>query len=145
MSTRGIKYNGTNYLRLFHPNDWKQKSLEDNIYFTIRDIFQNIDDFQFAMEANMFNDKLTNGVIYEERTSDFIYSNILNEDFSFVYKLSKWLSYICEYYFDFEEVVDETIDLDKYILFDEWISQFDILKELLDEKLNNFNFQYIAK
>jgi hypothetical protein len=145
MSTRGIKYNGTNYLRLFHPNDWKQKSLEDNIYFTIRDIFQNIDDFQFAMEANMFNDKLTNGVIYEERTSDFIYSNILNEDFSFVYKLSKWLSYICEYYFDFEEVVDETIDLDKYILFYEWISQFDILKELLDEKLNNFNFQYIAK
>ena len=145
MSTRGIKYNGINYLRLFHPNDWKQKSLEDNIYFTIRDIFQNIDDFQFAMEANMFNDKLTNGVVYEERTMEFTYSNILNEDFSFVYRLSKWLSYICEYYFDFEEVVEETIDLDKYILFDEWISQFDILKELLDEKLNNFNFQYIAK
>jgi hypothetical protein len=76
---------------------------------------------------------------------EFTYSNILNEDFSFVYRLSKWLSYICEYYFDFEEVVEETIDLDKYILFDEWISQFDILKELLDEKLNNFNFQYIAK
>ena len=140
MSTRGIKYNGTNYLRLFHPNDWKQKSLEDNIYFTIRDIFQNIDDFQFAMEANMFNDKLTNGIVYEERTSDFIYSNVLNEDFSFVYKLSKWLSYICEYYFDFEEVVDETIDLDKYILFDEWTSQLTVLKELLDEKLTKFKF-----
>jgi hypothetical protein len=140
MSTRGIKYNGTNYLRLFHPNDWKQKSLEDNIYFTIRDIFQNIDDFQFAMEANMFNDTLTNSVVYEERTTEFTYSNILNKDFSFVYKLLQWLSYICEYYFDFEEVVDETIDLDKYILFDEWTSQLDILKKLLDKKLTDFKF-----
>jgi len=140
MSTRGIKYNGTNYLRLFHPNDWKQKSLEDNIYFTIRDIFQNIDDFQFAIEANMFNDKLTNGVVYEERTNDFTYMNILNEDFSFVYKLLQWLSYICEYYFDFEEVVEETIDLNKYIPFDEWISQLDILKKLLDKKLTDFKF-----
>jgi hypothetical protein len=80
------------------------------------------------------------GVVYEERTSDFIYSNVLNEDFSFVYRLSKWLSYICEYYFDFEEVVDKTIDLDKYILFDEWTSQLDILKKLLDKKLTDFKF-----
>lgn len=140
MLPRGIKYNGINYLRLFHPNDWKQKSLEDNIYFTIRDIFQNIDDFQFAMEANMFNDTLTNGVSYEERTDDFTYSNILNEDFSFVCKLLEWLSYICEYYFDFDEVVEDTIDLDKYITFEAWISQLDILKELLDEKLTKFKF-----
>jgi hypothetical protein len=35
MSTRGIKYNGIKYLYLIHPNDWKKKSLEDNIYFTI--------------------------------------------------------------------------------------------------------------
>jgi hypothetical protein len=140
MLPRGIKYNGINYLRLFHPNDWKQKSLEDNIYFTIRDIFQNIDDFQFAMEANVFNDTLTNGVVYEERTDNFTYMNILNEDFSFVYKLLQWLSYICEYYFDFEEVVEETIDLDKYIPFEEWISQLDILKKLLDKKLTDFKF-----
>ena len=140
MSSRGIKYNGINYLRLFHPNDWKQKSLEDNIYFTIRDIFQNIDDFQFAMEANVFNDTLTNGVVYEERTDNFTYMNILNEDFSFVCKLLQWLSYICEYYFDFEEVVEETIDLDKYIPFEEWISQLDILKKLLDKKLTDFKF-----
>lgn len=137
---RGIKYNGIKYLYLIHPNDWKQKSLEDNIYFTMRDIFVNIDDFQFAMEANFFNDRLTNGVVYEERTDDFTYLNILNDDFSFVYRLSKWLSYICEYYFDFDEVVEETIDLDKYITFEEWISQLTILRELLDEKLTNFNF-----
>lgn len=135
MSTRGIKYNGIKYLYLIHPNDWKQKSLEDNIYFTLRDIFVNIDDFQFAMEANNFNDTLTNGVCYEERTSDFTYSNVLNEDT----RLSEWLSHICEYYFDFKEV-DETIDLDKYILFDEWISQLDILKKLLAKKLTDFKF-----
>jgi len=140
MSTRGIKYNGTKYLYLIHPNDWKQKSLEDNIYFTIRDIFQNIDDFQFAMEANIFNYTLTNGVSYEERTNEFTYSNILNKDVDFITRISKWLSYICEYYFDFEEVVEETINIDKYILFDEWISQLDILKKLLDKKLTDFKF-----
>ena len=140
MLPRGINYNGINYLLLIHPNDWKQKSLEDNIYFTIRDIFQNIDDFQFAIEANVFNDKLTNGVSYEERTDDFTYSNILNEDFSFVCELLEWLSYICEYYFDFYEVVEEKIDLDKYIPFEAWISQLTILRELLDEKLTKFKF-----
>ena len=137
----GIKYNGIKYLYLIHPNDWKQKSLEDNVYFTMRDIFTNIDDFQFAMEANFFNDRLTNGVVYEERTDDFTYMNILNDDFSFVYKLSKWLSYICEYYFDCNMVEDEPVDLDKYILLDEWISQLDILKKLLAKKLTNFNIK----
>ena len=137
----GIKYNGIKYLYLIHPNDWKQKTLEDNVYFTMRDIFVNIDDFQFAMEANFFNDRLTNGVVYEERTSDFIYSNVLNEDFNFVCRLSKWLSYICEYYFDCNIVEDESVDLDKYILFDEWISQLDTLKKLLDKKLTDFNIQ----
>jgi hypothetical protein len=140
----GIKYNDIKYLYLMHPNDWKTKSLEDNIYFTMRDIFTNIDEFQFAMEANMFNDALSNGVVYEERTSDFIYSNILNEDFNFVCKLLKWLSYICEYYFDCTIVEDGPVDLDKYIPLEEWISQLDILKELLDEKLKKLmsNIQY---
>jgi hypothetical protein len=86
------------------------------------------------MEANSFNDILTNGVSYEERTSGFMYSNILNRDLYFICKLSNWLSYICEYYFDFEEVIEETIDLDKYILFDVWISQIDTLKKILYEK-----------
>ena len=133
----GIKYNGIKYLYLIHPNDWKQKSLEDNVYFTMRDIFVNIDDFQFAMEANFFNDRLTNGVIYEERTTEFTYSNVLNDNFSFVCKLFKWLSYICEYYFDCNVVEDEPVDLDKYMPLEEWISQLDILKKILDEKLTD--------
>ena len=143
----GIKYNDIKYLYLMHPKDWKQKSLEDNVYFTMRDIFTNIDDFQFAMEANFFNDALSNGVIYEERTTEFTYSNILNEDFNFVCRLSKWLSYICEYYFDCNIVEDGPVDLDKYISLEEWISQLDILKELLDEKLKKLmsNLQYTTK
>jgi hypothetical protein len=71
MATRGIIYNDIKYLYLINPNHLKKKSLGDNVYFTLRDIFQNINDFQFAMESNTYNAKLTNGVFYEERTNDF--------------------------------------------------------------------------
>jgi hypothetical protein len=138
MSTRGIIYNGIKYLYLTNPNNLKKISLEDNVYFTLRDIFQNIDDFQFAMESNFFNDTFTNGISYEERTDDFSYSNILNEDFSFVCRLSDWLSYICEYYFEFE-IIEENIDLEKYITFDKWLSQLTILREHLNEIINKMS------
>jgi hypothetical protein len=118
----------------------KKKSLEDNVYFTLRDIFQNIDNFQFAMESNTYNAKLTNGVFYEERTNDFSYSNVLNDDFSFVYRLATWLSSICEYYFDFEKIEENIdIDLEKYIPFEEWISQLNILREHLNNKISTQN------
>lgn len=138
MSTRGIIYNDIKYLCLINPNHLKKISLEDNVYFTLRDIFQNIDDFQFAIESNMYNNTLTNGITYEERTNDFSYSNVLNDDFSFVYRLTKWLSYICEYYFDFE-IIEENIDIDleKYITFEEWISQLEDLREHLNTKIND--------
>lgn len=138
MSTRGIIYNGIKYVYLTNSNNLKKISLEDNVYFTLRDIFQNIDDFQFAMESNMYNDKLTNGISYEERTHNFSYSNVLNDNFSFVYRLTKWLSCICEYYFDFE-IIEENIDIDleKYITFEEWISKLEDLREHLNTKIND--------
>ena len=136
MGTRGILYNGTKYLYLINDNTLKQKSLEDNIYFTLRDIFTNIDDFQFAMEANIINDQLTNGILYQERTEDFSYSTILMNDLSFIDKLKRWLSSICEYYFDFEEV-EEDIDLDNYLLWEVWILQLQELKKVLEEKIHH--------
>jgi len=140
MATRGIIYNDIKYLYLINPNHLKKKSLEDNVYFTLRDIFQNIDNFQFAMESNTYNTKLTNGVFYEERTNDFSYSNVLNDDFSFVYRLATWLSSICEYYFDFEKIEENIdIDLEKYIPFEEWISQLNILREHLNNKISTQN------
>lgn len=140
MATRGIIYNDIKYLYLINPNHLKKKSLEDNVYFTLRDIFQNIDNFQFAMESNTYNAKLTNGVFYEERTNDFSYSNVLNDDFSFVYRLATWLSSICEYYFDFEKIEENIdIDLEKYIPFEEWISQLNILREHLNNKISTQN------
>jgi hypothetical protein len=136
MGTRGILYNGTKYLYLINDNTLKQKSLEDNIYFTLRDIFTNIDDFQFAMEANIINDQLTNGILYQERTEDFSYSTILMNDLSFIDKLKRWLSSICEYYFDFEEV-EEDIDLDNYLLWEVWILQLQELIKVLEEKIHH--------
>jgi hypothetical protein len=66
-------FNNIKYLQLANENHLKNKSLEDNVYFTLRDIFANVSGLDYCMEANGFNTKLTNGISYEERTIDFTY------------------------------------------------------------------------
>ena len=36
-------------------NDFKKLSLEDNVYFTLRDIFFNTDIIEYSIKANEFN------------------------------------------------------------------------------------------
>jgi hypothetical protein len=65
-------------MRLHNKNELKKNSLEDCLYFTLRDIFGNAESAVTLMEANAFNRKLTNGVCYEARTPEFQYTNILH-------------------------------------------------------------------
>ena len=58
-------FNDIKYLQLANENHLKSKSLEDNVYFTLRDIFNNVSGFDNCMEANVFNDALTNGISYQ--------------------------------------------------------------------------------
>jgi len=55
-------FNDIKYLQLANENNLKSKSLEDNVYFILRDIFNNISGFDNCMEAN-----------------DFTYTNVLND------------------------------------------------------------------
>jgi hypothetical protein len=130
----GIFYNGKCYLKLYNNNELKNISLEDDIYFTLRDIFLNIADINYCMEANSFNGKLTNNIRYEERNKDFKYENLTN-NMDYMVRLAKWLDFIDKSDFEFEIGNEE--DLDDYIEFNIWWEQFCKLKNKISDKLHS--------
>ena len=137
-------FNDIKYLQLANENHLKSKSLEDNVYFTLRDIFNNVSGFDNCMEANVFNDALTNGISYQERTDDFAYTNVLN-DKKYIYRLSEWLSRIHKSEFEFEALNNDATALEKEKVwyydtinlfpFDDWWQQLEELKILIRQRL----------
>ena len=136
-------FNDIKYLQLANENHLKSKSLEDNVYFTLRDIFNNVSGFDNCMEANVFNDALTNGISYQERTNDFTYTNVLN-DKKYIYRLSEWLSRIHKSEFEFEALnyIGEEEEKEKVwyydtinlFPFDDWWHQLEELKILIRQR-----------
>jgi hypothetical protein len=145
----GRLIDGVKYVGLMNDNSFKSKSLEDNVYFTLRDIFWNgeIDDL---MSANHFNGLLTNNVSFQERDERFEYANKLydyNSDFT--KKLYDWLSRLTGYkrtsnnvnswkdsMFEFKEVEeDDDFDMARYMKYDDWWDQLQVLIRKLEEQL----------
>ena len=136
-------FNDIKYLQLANENHLKSKSLEDNVYFTLRDIFNNVSGFDNCMEANVFNDALTNGISYQERANDFTYTNVLN-DKKYIYRLSEWLSRIHKSEFEFEALnyIGEEEEKEKVwyydtinlFQFDDWWHQLEELKILIRQR-----------
>lgn len=121
------------YLQLCNDNNLKKISLEDNVYFTLIDIFLNISDYRFVILSVEFNAKLTNNIRYEVRSKDFTYTYILN-DKSYLYDLIQFLQPITSLYFDYKILENENVDLNEYIQLDLWILKFNELKILLYAK-----------
>jgi hypothetical protein len=136
-------FNNTKYLQLVNENHLKNQSLEDNVYFTLRDIFYNISEIDFCLEANSFNRILTNGISYKERTKDFTYTNSLN-DKTYICELSNWLSSIEKTDFEFEPMNENDTEEKEWYLdtinlftFDDWWLQFEELKTLIKQRTAN--------
>jgi len=145
----GRLIDGIRYVSLINDNSFKSKSLEDSVYFTLRDIFWNgeIDD---VMSANHYNGLLTNNVSFEERDANFEYTNVLydyNSDYT--QKLYDWLSRLTGYkltstnvngwkdsMISFRKVEDnEVIDITQYMKYDDWWDQLQELMKKLEEQL----------
>jgi hypothetical protein len=107
-------------------------SFEDNVYFTLRDIFLNINVGNFILSANSFKDKLSGHITFEERTPDFQYAPLLNNKI-FVKQLYIFLSRLKKHYFEIEEE-PYIYTIKNYIKFDDWWSQFENLKTLINER-----------
>lgn len=148
----GLTYNETKYVFLCVPHSFKSLSLEDNVYFTLRDIFMNAKNADDAIECNIFNGHLTNDIGFEDRTDAFTYSNVL-QDKRFVEKLLQWLN-TCKPKRDFffTDEIDEddecTFSDDRlttkwkysnipceYITLDSWMETFNDLKSKLKERI----------
>jgi hypothetical protein len=129
--------NNINYIYIHENNELKNKSLEDNVYFTLRDIFNNGNSTDIILQANDFNSQLVDNIYYEERSDQFQYTNILY-DKEYLLKLIKFLQPFNEHWFEFTEFEEEEEeDMKNYIKFDEWFEQFKDLKILLEERYNN--------
>lgn len=132
--TYGRIINGFKYIRLMNSNNFKFNTLNDNVYFTLRDIFANADSADTVMEANDFNSRLTGGVSFEDRTRDFVYTNVLEQKY-FVEKLLLWLKYFNIHFFEFiDPEPDEEIDINEYLPWDIWWTQFEKLKYQIEEQ-----------
>jgi len=130
--TFGRIIDGVKYIHLMNDNDFKKKSLYDNVYFTLRDIFANSESADTVMKANYFNGRLTNNIYFEDRTERFQYSNELHQKY-FVEHLQRWLTHFSIYYFEFIEPEEgEEIDMKEYMKFDDWWLQFEELRNLID-------------
>lgn len=125
----GRLINGIKHMYINDDNDFKKKSFEDNVYFTLRDIFWNAGSPDTCYQANDFNISLTGRIYFEERTDKFEYTNVLYEKY-YVERLQRRLKRFNHYYFEFEEP-DEEIDMDKYMKFDDWWFQFEELRNLI--------------
>lgn len=140
--------NDIKYFQLNNKVDKNLLSLEDKVYFTLRDIFMNVSEVDFCIEANVFTNQITGSVDYEDRKSDFQYTCALNNKL-FVYRLNKWFKCINESRFDFYEIPENADDDEKtwyydmknLITFDDWWSQFEELKLLINHRLNELENQ----
>lgn len=128
--------NGVKYICIHDINDYKKMSLNDNLYFTLRDIFWNADSERTMSEANHFARGLTGGIQFEDRTDKFQYTNILNQK----NELEQILQFInrikYDGWFEFTELdLDDDNDDDEvdeeYIKYDYWWKQFEELKNIL--------------
>lgn len=150
----GILINGIRYFKLMNDNEIKNKSLEDNVYFTLRDIFLN-GEIDMIFSANEFNSILTNNICYDDRDETFKYSNVLQDgDSNYTRQLHKWLNkdvygvgtekygygvdYYKTYIFKFEELTEcekDCLDMTQYIKFDDWWEQLKNLIKQLEAQL----------
>lgn len=112
----GIIFNGIKYIHLHDEHKFKLLSLEDNVYFTLRDIFLNADDYGYAIEANEYNGSLTNNIKFEKRDETFKYSNDLQNK-TVLKSLSKWLTeLVYEECYDFNDNENGELDEDTKVI-----------------------------
>jgi len=109
----------------------KFESFEANVYFTIRDIFNNCSNSEVVLYLNNFNWLLTNEIPYEQRDENFKYTNILEsqENLKYLYYLFTELNKS-----DFEDFWNDEQE-DENMNLDDWYSHFLELQEIICSKI----------
>lgn len=121
-----IQVNGVKYISLLDNNDLKLTSLNNWVYYTLRDVFWNADEY-YCIKANDLNSLL----VYKKKDT-IEYTNIL-DDVKFVRKLYEFLKSLNETAFHF---VKKTFKPNQnYIEYQIWWKQLQELKKQIGTKL----------
>jgi hypothetical protein len=132
--TYSLLYDDIEYIGLSEEHAFKFRSLEDDVYFTLRDLFLNILDIEDVMMTREFCIELTNDIPYEDRTNTFQYTDALY-DKNYNKRLSDWLNSIDKKCFEFKPPQkNDVVDLKEYIPFAEWYNHFNYLRKLIKYK-----------
>jgi hypothetical protein len=113
------------YIYVIHDPAWKIKSLNDNVYFTLRDIYANVQNTDMCSEAIQFCQLLL--------PTSSEYTNVLYQP-KFVQKLTVWLRHLDKS--DFHLVKRSELlecEYSVYMKVDDWWTQFEVLKRQLSE------------
>ena len=121
------------YIELLYNNDLKSKTLEDNVYYTLRDIFWNSDEEYDLIMSNKFNKFLKNNDSFES----FEYTDVLYDYCSeFTQELYDYLKNFTK---DRIYFVEDSVEKNKkdfyYIKLDDWWSELQQLVKKLEEQL----------
>jgi len=137
----GRLVNGIKYIFIAQDNNLKKKSLEDNLYYTLMDIFWNANHSDDCMISNGYSRMLTGDTDFVQRSDDFQYTNVLQKKYE-LEKILRWLNSIKEGFFDFtdQEEGEETNE-DTYMRFDDWWVQFQELRCCIIKKKSMVNNQ----
>ncbi len=127
------------YMYLMDDPSLKSLSLEDNVYFTIRDIFANAFNTDMCYEANEFNALLTKDTHISDRTSNFQYANVLYQP-KYINKLSTWLNNITISDFDIITKLELfECEYDTHMELDVWCEHFTKLRDEITERCYAIN------
>ena len=107
------------YICLQYDNALKQKSLEDNVYYTLIDIFNNASSSDLVLRVYDFNHFL----------KDKVYTRVLY-DKEYLSVLINMLKHVNESSFEF--IVEDG----EYIRLEAWWKQFEELKHTLNLRYN---------
>jgi len=111
------------YIYLQYDNAHKNKSFEDNVYYTLIDIFNNASSSNLVLRVHDFNNFLKNDKGYTRILYDKEYLSLLIHILQHVNESS------------FEMILDDG----DYIRMSDWLIQFEELKSLLAERYRQAN------
>ena len=111
------------YICLQYDNSLKQKSLEDNVYYTLIDIFNNAASSDLILRVYDFNRFLKDHSGYTRILYDKEYLSVL----------INMLKHVNESSFEF------MVDDGEYISLNDWWKQFEELKRILVERYRQLN------
>lgn len=137
----GIIFNGIKYIHLHNEHKFKLLSLEDNVYFTLRDIVLNVLDGGYVFEANEYNGGLTNNIRFEQCNETFKYTDDLQRK-SVLKSLCKWLTeLVYEECYDFNDYENGELDeVTKVISIDHPFLTLHIKNDRLDYENNYIKY-----